>query len=160
MGVAGTGKSTVGELLAADLGVDLVEGDAYHPQSNIAKMSSGRPLTDEDRLPWLETLAGLVAAEHAQGRSSVLTCSALRRRYRDVLREGLGGAPMFFVHLHAEYGVLEERMKTREHFMPPSLLRSQFDTLEPLGSDETGVVVDVGLPLEEVMAQVREAVRS
>jgi gluconokinase len=157
MGVAGTGKSTVGELVAADLGVDLIEGDSFHPQSNIDKMSSGQPLTDEDRAPWLRRLAGLVAAEHEQGHSSVLACSALRRRYRDILRGELPGGSMFFVHLHADFAVLEARMQTREHFMPPSLLRSQFDTLEPLEDDEDGVVVDVALSVDEVMAEVREA---
>jgi gluconokinase len=157
MGVAGTGKSTIGELVAADLGVDLIEGDAFHPQSNIDKMSSGQPLTDEDRQPWLQRLAELVAAEHEQGRSSVLACSALRRRYRDILRGELPEGTMFFVHLHADFAVLDARMQTREHFMPPSLLQSQFDTLEPLEDDEDGVTVDVALSVEEVMAEVRGA---
>jgi gluconokinase len=157
MGVAGTGKSTIGELVAADLGVDLIEGDSFHPESNIDKMSAGQPLTDEDRQPWLQRLAELVAAEHEQGRSSVLACSALRRRYRDILRGELPAGSMFFVHLHADFTVLEARMRSREHFMPPSLLRSQFDTLEPLEDDEDGVVVDVALAVEEVMAEVRGA---
>jgi gluconokinase len=159
MGVAGTGKSTIGELVAADLGVDLIEGDAFHPQSNIEKMSSGQPLTDEDREPWLQRLADLVAAEHEQGRSSVLACSALRRSYRDILRGGLPDGSMFFVHLHADFAVLDARMQARQHFMPASLLQSQFDTLEPLEEDEDGILVDVALSVDEVMAKVREALR-
>ena len=157
MGVSGTGKSTVGALLAADLGGTLGEGDSYHPAANIAKMSSGTPLTDEDRMPWLRTLAQVTRDRHAEGLSTVLTCSALRRCYRDVLREGVPGTESFFVHLHADFAVLERRMREREHFMPPSLLRSQFDTLEPLEDDERGVVVDVAAPLSEVMARARAA---
>jgi gluconokinase len=159
MGVAGTGKSTIGELVAADLGVELIEGDSFHPQSNIDKMSAGRPLTDEDRQPWLQRLSELVAAEHEQGRSSVLACSALRRRYRDILRGELPEGSMFFVHLHADFAVLDARMQTRKHFMPPSLLQSQFDTLEHLEDDEDGVAVDVALPVDEVLAKVRAALR-
>lgn len=157
MGVTGTGKSTIGALVATDLGVGLIEGDAYHPPANIEKMSSGQPLTDEDRRPWLETLAGLLAAERAEGRTAVLACSALRRSYRDVLRGDLPAPDVFFVHLHATFDLLDRRMRTRQHFMPPSLLQSQFDTLEPLEPDETGVLVDVALSLEEVMEQVRAA---
>ena len=155
MGVTGTGKSTIGALVAADLGVDLIEGDAYHPPSNLEKMSSGRPLTDEDRRPWLETLAGLLAMERAEGRTAVLTCSALRRAYRDILRADIPAREVFFVHLHAAFDVLDQRMRTREHFMPPSLLQSQLDTLEPLEPDEAGVLVDVGLSVDEVIEQVR-----
>jgi gluconokinase len=158
MGVAGTGKSTIGELVAADLGVELIEGDSYHPPANVEKMSSGHPLTDEDRRPWLETLAGLVAERRAAGRTAVLACSALRRAYRDILRGDIPSDEVFFVHLHADFDVLDARMRTREHFMPAALLQSQFDTLEPLEPDETGVVVDVALPVDEVMDRVREAI--
>lgn len=160
MGVTGTGKSTVGALVADDLGVDLIEGDSYHPPANIEKMSSGRPLTDDDRRPWLEKLAGLVAAERAAGRTAVLACSALRRAYRDILRGDIPADEVFFVHLHADFDVLDARMRSREHFMPPALLQSQFDTLEPLESDEAGVVVDVALPVDEVMDRVREALEA
>lgn len=157
MGVTGTGKSTIGKLVAVDLGADLVEGDSYHPPANIEKMAAGRPLTDEDRGPWLETLAGLVATERAEGRTAVLTCSALRRSYRDILRGDIPADDVFFVHLHADFDVLDRRMRAREHFMPPLLLQSQLDTLEPLEADEAGVLVDVALPVDEVMGQVREA---
>jgi len=157
MGVSGTGKSAIGERIAAGLGVTLTEGDSHHPRSNIEKMASGTPLTDEDRLPWLRTLAGLLADQHADGRSGVLACSALRRPYRDLLRGTLPSAAVFFVHLHASHDVLEARMSQREHFMPASLLRSQLDTLEPLEEDERGVVVDVAPPIEQVVAAVRRA---
>lgn len=153
MGVSGTGKTSVGELLAARLGADFVEGDQHHPAANIAKMSAGVPLTDEDRMPWLATLARLVARNHAQGTSTVLACSALRRRYRDVLRSAVPAGSLFFVHLHAPHETLRERMSLRtKHFMPPSLLQSQLDTLEPLEKDEPGVVVDVSADLDDVVA--------
>jgi gluconokinase len=158
MGVSGTGKSTVAALLAERLGLDYIEGDSHHPQANIDKMSSGVPLTDEDRRPWLETLAHLVRERHEQGRSTVLTCSALRRRYRDILRSGAPDGDLFFVHLDAPFEVLDERMKAREHFMPPSLLRSQIETLEPLEADERGVRVDVSLPVDTVVDEAVEAI--
>lgn len=157
MGVTGTGKSTIGALVAADLGVDLIEGDAYHPPTNIDKMSSGRALTDEDRRAWLETLAGLLVEEQARGRTAVLACSALRRAYRDILRGDLPVDEVFFVHLHAAFEVLDARMRAREHFMPPSLLESQLDTLEELEDDEQGMVVDVAEPVEATMDKVRSA---
>lgn len=158
MGVSGTGKSAVGRELAAELEVELIEGDQYHPRKSIEKMSAGIPLTDEDRMPWLETLSALLAANHAEGRSSVLTCSALRRSYREVLRGDLPRAALFFVHLHTVEEVLESRVAGREgHFMPVSLLRSQQDTLEPLGKDEEGVLLDVSLPLSQVVAAARRS---
>ena len=157
MGVAGTGKSTIGALLAADLGVELIEGDEHHPASNIEKLSSGQPLTDGDRWPWLETLAGMLAEERESGRSAVLTCSALRRAYRDLLRGKIPSDEVFFVHLHGSFEVLDQRMRGRRHFMPAALLQSQLDTLEPLEPDESGVLVDVGQPVEHVVEQVRAA---
>lgn len=153
MGVSGTGKSAVGELIAAELGVTLIEGDSHHSPTNVDKMSAGVPLTDEDRLPWLETLARLVADQHALGHPTVLACSALRRRYRDVLRGDLPARSMFFVHLHAPYDLLASRMAVRDHFMPASLLQSQLDTLEHLEDDEDGALVDVSPTLEEVAAE-------
>ena len=156
MGVTATGKSTVGAGVADLLGVDLVEGDEHHPPANIAKMSAGTPLTDEDRWPWLRTLADVLDERRAAGRPTVLTCSALRRAYRDVLRGEGGLDETTFVHLHAEAAVLRARMEAREHFMPPSLLASQLETLEPLEPDEDGFVVDVSVPLDEVVQQIRE----
>jgi gluconokinase len=157
MGVSATGKTSVGELLAEELGCEFVEGDSLHPRRNIEKMEAGTPLTDEDRWPWLQAIADLVAAKAAQGTSTVVTCSALKRSYRDVLR---GAAPTFFVHLEAPFSVLEQRMQLRtKHFMPTGLLKSQFETLEPLDDDEAGAVVDVTPPLDEVVEESVNAVR-
>jgi gluconokinase len=158
MGVAGVGKSTTAEHLAADLDLDLAEGDDFHPDANIAKMSSGQALTDEDRWPWLDALADWTARRRAAGRSTVLTCSALKSAYRDVLR-----APVpetFFVHLYGDEGLLHQRMEgRREHFMPAALLRSQLETLEPLGPDEYGIAVDVVLSMEAILARVKAALQ-
>lgn len=157
MGVTATGKTTVGTALAAALGGVFVEGDAFHPQANIEKMSAGIPLDDEDRRPWLRALAGEVARLEAAGEISVTACSALRRRYRDWLRDGY--PDLFFVHLDAPADVLLDRMRRRTHFMPPSLLQSQLDTLERLEPDEAGVVVDDTQPVEAVVAASLAAVR-
>ena len=158
MGVSGTGKSSVAALLAARRDLDFVEGDEHHPESNIVKMRDGVPLTDEDRWPWLETLADVARQRFEAGRSLVLTCSALKRSYRDVLRSGLPDGRMFFVHLHADQDVLAARMEQRtKHFMPTSLLTSQLETLEPLEDDELGAVVDVAPPVDEVTDAVEAA---
>lgn len=158
MGVTATGKTTIGERLADELGCEFVEGDSLHPRRNIEKMEHGIPLTDEDRWPWLQAIADLVAARDVEGISTVVTCSALRRAYRDALRDA---APTFFVHLHAPFEVLEGRMTLRtKHFMPTSLLQSQFDTLEDLEDDESGAVVDVSPPVDEVVEEAVNAVRT
>jgi len=158
MGVSATGKTSVGELLAEELGCEFVEGDSLHPRRNIEKMEAGTPLTDEDRWPWLQAIADLVAVRDHEGTSTVVTCSALKRKYRDILRDA---APTFFVHLDAPFQVLEARMQQRtKHFMPTSLLRSQFDTLEPLDEDESGAVVDVSPPIDEVVEEAVNAVRT
>jgi gluconokinase len=152
MGVSGTGKTSVGQRLADHLGAQFVEGDAYHPDSNVEKMRAGIPLTDEDRRPWLRTLARLIEARDRDGEATVLTCSALRRSYRDVLRTAVPPPRLVFVHLHASAEVLRRRMGQRTgHFMPASLLRSQIDTLEPLEPDEAGVVLDVSADLDDVV---------
>ena len=155
MGVSGSGKTTVGEALAAALGWRFVEGDSFHPPANVAKMSAGHPLDDADRRPWLEALAAEIARDDAAGRSSVVGCSSLKRGYRDILRTG---APRVrFLHVHGDRTVLAERVSNRPgHFFPATLLDSQLATLEPLGADEDGVVVDVALPVE---AQVEAARR-
>jgi gluconokinase len=158
MGVSGTGKTTVAVELADRLGWTFVEGDSLHPPANVAKMSAGIPLDDDDRRPWLEALARLQASHHADGVATVLTCSALKRAYRDVLRSGLPTGSLFFVHLSAPFDVLRDRMEAREHFMPASLLQSQFDALEPLGADEQGVVVDVSQPVDAVVLAALTAV--
>ena len=155
MGVSGCGKTSVGERLAAKLGWPFDEGDRYHPAANVAKMSARIPLQDDDRWPWLEALAGLIAGHERDGQSSVLACSSLKRAYRDLLRTG---APRVrFLHLHGDKAVLAARLAERKgHFFPQALLDSQFAALEPLGPDEDGVVVDVALDTE---SQVREGLR-
>lgn len=166
MGVSGTGKSSVAAIVAGDLGIDFIEGDSHHPDSSIEKMSEGIPLDDDDRRPWLHTLATLMREECTAGRSVVLTCSALKRSYRDVLRRGAEAGPggqalgqIFFLHLHADSKVLHKRMSQRtKHFMPTSLLSSQLASLEPLEDDELGAVVDVAARLEEVVVAAREAI--
>ena len=157
MGVSATGKSTVGAGVADRLGWDFIEGDDLHPPENVAKMESGEALTDQDRAPWLDRVSDRAQAQAEAGHSSVLTCSALKRAYRDRLRAGVPA--MFFLHLAAPHEILEPRMQQRSrHFMPPSLLRSQFDTLEPLDEDEDGVAVDVSGTIDEVVAAAHEAV--
>ncbi len=139
MGVSGTGKTTVARETRALLGWDFAEGDDFHPPENVARMARGEPLTDDDRAPWLEALAGWARDHDLAGRSTLMTCSSLRRGYRDVLRTG---GETVFVHLVTGREVLERRMATRDHFMPGSLLASQLDTLEQLAADERGLVVD------------------
>ena len=158
MGVSGAGKTTVGALLAGELGWPFHDGDQFHPQANIDKMSAGVPLDDDDRRPWLRALADEIARLDAAGEASVTACSALRRRYRDWLREGHSG--LFFVHLDASSDVLLDRMKRRTHFMPPTLLQSQLDTLERLEPDEAGAVIDDTQPVDAVIAASLAAVRT
>jgi gluconokinase len=141
MGVSGSGKSTVGELLAERLDVPYAEADSFHPPANIRKMAAGTPLDDEDRRPWLDAIARWLSERAGQG--GVVSCSALRRRYRDRLRDS--GAPLFFLHLDGSEELIAGRLKERKgHFMPRSLLRSQFATLEPLEPDEQGAAVPIG----------------
>ncbi|MEV7089988.1 gluconokinase [Streptomyces sp. NPDC093085] len=157
MGVAGTGKTAVGTLLAAALGVPYAEGDDLHPPENIAKMSAGTPLEDADRWPWLDTV-GAWAAGRA-GRGGVITCSALRRVYRDRLRAAAPG--LVFLHLDGDREVVGRRMAARlGHFMPTALLDSQFATLEPLEDGERGVAVGVEGTPEEIVARSVEALRA
>jgi len=144
MGVSGSGKTTAARAVNERLGWEFAEGDDFHSEESVAKMAAGHPLTDADRMPWLGRLATWTREHDAAGRSTLISCSALRRIYRDVLRTG--GEHTCFVHLTGDKGLLLERMSAREHFMPPSLLESQLDTLEPLADDERGVVVDVDQP--------------
>jgi gluconokinase len=152
MGVAGVGKTTVACQLAGRLGYELVEGDDIHPSANVTKMANGIPLDDADRMPWLGALAERIRERDRGGTSTVVTCSALRRRYRDVLRRGAD--TVYFVHLVGKQKALLARMVHREHFMPPALLQSQFDTLEPLEDDEAGVRVETSGTPETVVAAV------
>lgn len=156
MGVSGAGKSTVAAALATEFGGTYIDADDLHPAANVAKMAAGVPLTDDDRMPWLR-LVGAALAEASEG-VVVVACSALRRRYRDELRDAASG--VFFVHLDVDPSVLSARLAQRaDHFMPPSLLSSQLATLEPLGSDEVGVVIDAGAPLDEIVPVAAEAWR-
>ncbi|MCQ8189282.1 gluconokinase [Streptomyces rugosispiralis] len=140
MGVSGTGKTTVGPLLAEELGVPYAEADDFHPPANIAKMSAGTPLDDDDRRPWLDAI-GAWAHAHAEG-GGVVSCSALKRMYRDRLRSAAPG--IVFLHLTGDRELIAERMRERKgHFFSGDLLDSQLATLEPLQPDEYGVAVDV-----------------
>lgn len=143
MGVAGVGKSTVALGIVDATGWEFAEGDSFHPPENVAKMQSGIPLDDDDRWPWLRVLRDWIHAHEVAGQSSVVTCSALKRAYRDVLRDGNGSVR--FCALEADTGELRERLEhRRDHYMPGSLLQSQLDTLEPLGEDEPGLGVQAG----------------
>lgn len=153
MGVSGCGKSTVAHALGEVLGWEVLEGDDLHPASSIEKMRSGTPLTDADRWPWLDTIAEWTAARTAAGTSTIVSCSALRRAYRDRLRAGTGRT--VFVHLAGSAETLRARLDARTgHFMPPALLISQLTTLEPLEPDEEGMTVDVAEAVEDIVAEV------
>ncbi len=141
MGVSGTGKTTVALELEALLGWEFLEGDSLHPRRNVEKMASGHPLTDQDRAPWLQALADWTGVQHADGLSTVMTCSSLRRSYRNMLTADAPGT--FFVHLVGDPALILSRMQGRQHFMPPSMLESQLKTLEPLQDDEVGAELDV-----------------
>ncbi|MEU0037133.1 MULTISPECIES: gluconokinase [unclassified Streptomyces] len=157
MGVAGTGKTTIGPLLAARLGVPYAEGDDFHPQANIAKMTAGTPLSDEDRWPWLDAIGRW--AHEREGLGGVVSSSALKRAYRDRLRAAAPG--IVFVHLTGDRALIEDRMSHRQgHFMPTALLDSQFATLQPLEADEAGVRVDVAGGPDEITERAVTALRS
>jgi gluconokinase len=147
MGVSGSGKSTVGAALAGRLGVPFEDADDLHPETNIAKMSRGEPLDDSDRYPWLERIGEWLAAHEHGG---VIACSALKRKYRDQLRHHCPSVE--FLHLSGGREVIERRQASRPgHFMPASLLTSQFETLEPLAPDEDGVVVQVDGSVDQIV---------
>jgi gluconokinase len=141
MGVSGVGKTSVAHALVERTKGVFQEGDDLHPDANRAKMAAGTPLTDDDRWPWLRRIAAWIGEQEDAGRDAVVTCSALRRSYRDLLRDG--HPSVRFVYLEASEEVLTERVAHRRHeYMPPALLRSQLDTLEPLADDEPGVRVE------------------
>jgi gluconokinase len=146
MGVSGSGKSTVGAALARRLGVPFADADAFHPAANVAKMAAGTPLDDDDRRPWLDAV-GQWLADHDDG---VMSCSALKRRYRDQLRSHR--TDIAFLLLTGSPELIGARQAGRpDHFMPPSLLMSQFDALEPLEPDEYGMTIDVGLSVDTIV---------
>lgn len=155
MGVSGCGKSTVAKGISTLTGREFAEGDAFHPQANIDKMHAGTPLTDDDRWPWLRLLRDWMAGKIEAGEDAVVTCSALKVAYRDLLREA--GDTVRFLHLEADESLIHDRLGAREgHFMPGSLLHSQYEALEPLTTDElaTGsAVVSVAGNAPDVLAR-------
>jgi gluconokinase len=152
MGVSGSGKTAVGQALAADLGWPFFDADDYHPAANVAKMAAGTPLTDADRWPWLDRLAAEMAAVSARGGSAVFACSALKQAYRDRFR---GAGEVRFVHLAGDHDTIAARLAARSHrYMPPSLLASQFATLE---APTDATVVDVRDTIPEQVAKIRAA---
>ncbi len=155
MGVSGSGKSTVAGALSRRLGWALAEGDDFHSSANVAKMHAGTPLTDADRLPWLKSIATWIAARFDAGGTGVVTCSALKRTYRDLLA---GGRPeVVFVYLKGSQTVMADHLAGRHgHFMPASLLASQFETLEEPGPDEPVLTVDAGRPVAAIVDEVVE----
>lgn len=156
MGVSGSGKSTIGRALARALALPFVEGDDYHPRANVEKMASGQPLDDADRAPWLEALAA-VLAEAEQTGGSVLACSALKKRYRDVLKSELSTKPQV-VYLDGSASLLAERLAGRDgHFFPPHLLASQFEALEPPAD---AIYVDLRKSVEEIVSEAVAALRA
>ena len=153
MGVAGCGKSSVGAALSLATAIPYRDGDDLHPAANVAKMAAGSPLTDANRWPWLD----LVAAELARNAPLMIGCSALKRAYRDRIRAGAGG-PVLFIHLTGSRAVIEARMAARKnHFMPASLLDSQFAALEPPGPDEPHLTVDIDQALAAIVARLRQS---
>ncbi len=157
MGVSGCGKSTVGRALADTLGVAFVEGDEFHPPANVAKMSAGVALTDTDRGEWLRTLQAQLRGAQQANAGLVVSCSALKRRYRDLLREG--DPALRFAHLHGARELIASRMQARVgHYMPPSLLDSQLRDLELLQGDEAGLCLDIGTAPEQLVVAILASV--
>lgn len=153
MGVAGSGKTTIGEKLAQRLGWPYEDGDKFHPKANVEKMSAGHPLTDEDRWPWLRAIAKEIDKVGAQGGHVVIASSALKRAYRDVLMHGRGDVRI--VYLDGTQDLIARRLKARKgHFMPPTLLDSQFKALQPPGADEHPITVSIDAPVEAIVDDI------
>jgi gluconokinase len=150
MGVSGSGKSTIGETLAARLGWRFADGDRFHPASNVAKMSAGQPLTDDDRRPWLQAIADEIDRVCKAGQRLVVACSALKRAYRDILLHGRHDVGIVF--LDGTEALIASRLAERKgHFMPPGLLASQFQTLEPPGPNERPITVPIDGTVEAIV---------
>jgi len=159
MGVSGSGKTTIGEALAARLAWEFVDGDDLHPPANVAKMHAGQPLDDDDRAPWLDAIAAHIDAWRERGISGVVTCSALKQRYRERI---IGDRDWVrLIYLDGSRELIAERLATRRgHFMPASLLDSQFDTLEPPGPDEHAIVAPIDRPVASIVAGIVTALSS
>jgi gluconokinase len=153
MGVSGSGKSTIADSLAERLGWRYEDGDRFHPPGNVAKMSAGHPLTDQDRWPWLQAIADEIDRVCQSGERAVIACSALKRAYRDILVHGRRDVRIVF--LNGTQDLIAARLAARKgHFMPPGLLDSQFRTLEPPGPDETPVTVSIDASVEAVVDDI------
>ena len=153
MGVSGSGKSTISERLAARLGWRFEDGDRYHPPANVAKMSAGQPLTDEDRWPWLQAIADEIDRLSAAGQRAVVACSALKRAYRDILVHGRNDIRIVF--LNGTQELIADRLAARKgHFMPPGLLASQFRALQPPQPDERPIEVSIDAPVEAIVDDI------
>ena len=153
MGVSGSGKSTVADRLAARLGWRFEDGDGFHPASNVAKMSAGQPLTDEDRWPWLQAICDEIDRLSAAGERAVIACSALKRAYREVLVHGRDDVRIVF--LDGTPDLIAARLAARKgHFMPPGLLTSQFKTLERPEADERPIIVSIDAPVEQIVDDI------
>jgi gluconokinase len=160
MGVSGAGKSTVGRPIAARLDCPFRDADSFHPPANIAKMSRGEPLTDEDRWPWLQAIADWIGKHRAAGTTCVVTCSALKRIYRDIVTDKQR-PDVRLVYLKGDFDLVEVRLKARTgHFMPPGLLRSQFGALEEPTADEHAIVVSIDATPQEIAACAIEALKA
>ena len=152
MGVCGSGKSVCGETLARELGVPFADADEFHPQANVDKMAAGHPLNDDDRAPWLAAIGTWLHERRDTG--AVVTCSALKRTYRDQLRAQAPGVP--FLHLAGPAEVVTQRVAQREeHFMPASLVESQYATPQPLADDEAGLTIDFTKSVDEIVDEMR-----
>uniref|UniRef100_A0A8C2UUN1 Gluconokinase n=1 Tax=Chinchilla lanigera TaxID=34839 RepID=A0A8C2UUN1_CHILA len=175
MGVSGAGKSTVGAMLASELGWKFYDADDYHPEENRMKMRNGVPLSDQDRIPWLCNLHDILLRDTASGQRVVLACSALKKMYRDILIRGKDSAPLkceeskeeklgevqlLVVHLSGSFKVISGRLLQRKgHFMPPELLQSQFETLEPPTAPENFIQISVDKTLSEIVTRVTETLK-
>jgi len=156
MGVSGSGKTTIARLLADRLGYRFAEGDDFHPAANVAKMSRDEPLTDDDRAPWLAAIHAYAVERLAAGDRLVVTCSALKRRYRDVLLRGIADGRVVF--LHGDRELIASRLAARKgHFFPADLLNSQFAALEEPAADENALVVDIGPAPERIVDAIVRA---
>lgn len=157
MGVAGSGKSTIGNLLSERLGWEFIEGDDFHPAENVEKMSAGLPLNDQDRLPWLKQLNAHLRETQASGNPVIISCSALKRDYREALQSGIDD--LIFIYLQGDFQTIIRRLqKRKKHFMKPEMLRSQFEILEPPGVEEA-LIVSIEQSIEKNLERIVRAAK-